>query len=262
MNKKDEFLLLSNSKYAGQPTIDYFSNKKKIDISKLKDEIDLTNIKKLMKMNSVDLIEPKLKNIENEPVYLYKRGLEIPDIRVSIVGSRDCSEYGKKIAYDISYNLSKLGVTIVSGMAYGIDYISHLGAIKAKGNTIAVLGSGILNIYPKQNEKIYYEIIKNGCVISEYGLNLSPKKYYFPFRNRLISALSDIVVVVEAKERSGTTITVNHALNQGKSIIAVPGRVDSKYSVGTNKLIQNGAKIYTKIEDILEELQLELMLKK
>lgn len=198
----------------------------------------------------------KLKNIYNEPKVLYVKGslslLDKPSL--AIVGSRKATYYGKWVAEKISKELSRLGVSIVSGMALGIDAVAHQGAINESGETVAVLGSGVDNIYPKRNKKIYYDILEKGCILSEYPIGMKPVAGNFPQRNRIISGLSLGVIIIEAKEKSGSLITAYHAMEQGKEVFAVPGNINSIYSKGTNLLIKDGAKMVTNIEDILEEI--------
>jgi len=182
-----------------------------------------------------DIEYPKnLINIADRPFVLYTKGnykLLNKENKIAIVGSRECSEYGKKTTLKFSYLLSRKNCIIVSGMAKGIDTYAHKGALIAKGKTIAVLGSGVNYIYPKENEKLYNEIIeKEGLIISEYPLNKRPIPEYFPYRNR---------------------ITANFALEQGKNVYAIPGNITSYKSEGTNMLIKEGAFLVTSLEDIL-----------
>lgn len=197
----------------------------------------------------------ELKNIDDKPFVLYSKGnykLLNEKNKIAIVGSRECSEYGKKITLKFSYLLSRKNYIIVSGMARGIDTYAHKGTLIAKGRTIAVLGSGINYIYPKENEKLYNEIIKkDGLIISEYPLNKKPIPEYFPYRNRIISGISDKILITEARKRSGSIITANFALEQGKSIYAIPGNITSYKSEGTNMLIKEGAFLVSSLEDIL-----------
>lgn len=199
-----------------------------------------------------------LKNIYDTPVVLYYKGdkqLLNNNKLVAIVGCRDCSRYGEYVSTKFAYDLSKEGICIISGMAKGIDSKAHLGALKQKGKTIAVLGSGLDRIYPSENIKLYNEIVKNGgLILSEYVIGTKANKLNFPARNRIISGLSNGVIVVEAKEKSGTLITVDFALEQGKDIFVVPGNINSENSFGTNELIKQGAKCVTCVEDILEEI--------
>ena len=197
-----------------------------------------------------------LNNIENKPAFLYIRGsLEnLYSDNVAIVGSRNASEYGKNVARKISKELADKNINIVSGLALGIDKYAHLGALDSRlGKTIAVLGTGVSDyeVYPFQNKKIFERILENdGTIISELRLGTKPEKYNFPLRNRIISGISKKVIVVEATQNSGSLITANYALDQGKDIYAVPGNITSKNSVGTNKLIEEGAYIFKSIQDI------------
>lgn len=176
---------------------------------------------------------------------------------IAIIGCREASDYGKKIAFRFSYELAKNGIVIISGLARGIDSQAHLGAVKANGKTIAVLGSGFGHIYPAENKGLCKEIIqKGGAIITEYEPNMRPLPMNFPARNRIISGLSNGVLVVEAKEKSGTLITVDYALDQGRDVFIIPGNITSNNSYGTNELIKQGAKLVTKVEDILEEMNI------
>ena len=198
----------------------------------------------------------RLKNIDDAPKELYCLGnLELLNYKnnIAMIGSRNCSSYGERAAKDFAYNLAKEDICIVSGLAKGIDSFSHIGALNAKGKTIAVLGSGLDNIYPKENVKLVEEIIKNnGLVISEYPLGTKPLKHHFPARNRIISGLSDSVLVVEARKNSGTNITVDFALEQGKDVFVIPGNIYSKTSDGTNFLITEGAIPVINYKDIID----------
>ncbi|WP_346895726.1 DNA-processing protein DprA [Clostridium sp. UBA7503] len=176
---------------------------------------------------------------------------------ISIVGSRKCSRYGIDVTNSIVEQLSPYEINIVSGMAKGIDSVAHRAAIKNNINTIAVLGSGIDVIYPKENYRLYHEILeKGGCIISEFPLGTPPLSRNFPMRNRIISGMCELLVVTEGGEKSGTLITVGAALEQGKNIIVVPGSIFSSESRGTNKLIKDGAYVYTDIEDVLNLLNI------
>ena len=198
----------------------------------------------------------RLRNISSPPKQLYCLGnLELLNYKnnIAIIGSRNCSFYGERAAKDFSFNLAKNNVCIVSGLAKGIDSFSHIGTLNAKGKTIAVLGSGLDNIYPKENEKLFQDIIKNnGLVITEYPLGTLALKQNFPARNRIISGLSDAVLVIEARKNSGTNITVDFALEQGKDVFVVPGNIYSKTSDGTNYLITEGAIPVLSYKDILK----------
>ncbi len=204
-----------------------------------------------------DTIYPKnLLNINNPPKQLYVLGdtANLNTFGLAIIGCREYSEYGKKIAKKLSFSLAKKGVNIISGMAKGIDSFAHIGCMTAGGKTIAVLGSGFDYIYPKENLEIFKEIIKTGgTIVTEFEPNTKPLGSNFPLRNRIISGLSDGVIVIEARKQSGTLITVDYALDQGKEIFAVPGNINNSSSYGTNQMIRDGAKIVTCLEDILEE---------
>ena len=176
---------------------------------------------------------------------------------ISIVGSRKCTRYGIDVTNSMVEQLGPYEINIVSGMAKGIDTVAHRAAIKNNINTIAVLGSGIDVIYPKENYRLYHEVLENsGCIISEFPLGTPPLSRNFPMRNRIISGMCELLVVTEGGEKSGTLITVGAALEQGKNIIVVPGSIFSSESKGTNKLIKDGAYVYTDIEDVLNLLNI------
>lgn len=217
-----------------------------------------------MNNNNIELINiydedypDRLKVIYDPPVVLYVKGSKkiLKEKGISIVGCRLCTKYGEKIAKKLSYNLSLNNINIISGLAKGIDSFAHKGSLMGPGKTLAVVGCGLDIVYPQENKKLFDEIISNGgAVISEYIIGTKPLAQNFPRRNRIISGLSDGVVVIEAREKSGTLITVDFALEQGKNIYAVPGNIDSPNSYGTNELIKQGAKIITNMQDILEDL--------
>ena len=215
----------------------------------IKNEIDIISI--------YDKEYPQiLREIYSPPISLYIKGNKniLNSYKIAIIGSRKPSEYGKKATEYFSYNLAKNNITIVSGLARGIDSISHLGAIASKGKTIAVVGNGLDIVYPKENEILEEEIVnKDGCIISEYSIGTKPEKMNFPARNRIISGISNSVLVVEAKRKSGTLITVDFALEQGREVYAVPGNINSENSLGTNDLIKQGAKLVNCFEDCVEK---------
>lgn len=214
-------------------------------------KLDKTKIKKI-KLGEENYPE-KLINIYNKPQELYVLGNEniLNNTSIAIIGCRNCSSYGAKNAYKFGYEIARKGIVVVSGFARGIDTYAHIGAVKAKGKTIAVLGCGLDIIYPYENSKLYREIIKyGGAIVSEYPLGSKPEKHHFPARNRIISGLSDGLIVVEAKKRSGTLITVDYALEQGKNVYAIPGNITSDNSYGTNELIKEGAIPFTCIDDL------------
>ena len=201
----------------------------------------------------------QLKNIYNPPTKIYVLGNKeiLKQKGIAIVGARKATEYGKEVAFRFSKELSARGINIISGLALGIDTYAHLGTLQQEwiGKTIAVLGSGLDVIYPKQNIGLVREILKRGgCIISEYPLGTKPEKLHFPQRNRIISGLSKGVLVVEASEKSGSLITADFALEQGKEVFAVPGDIIKLTSIGTNSLIKQGAKLVTNYIDILEEI--------
>ena len=202
-----------------------------------------------------ELYPHNLLNIYDRPAFFYVLGrLDNEDVPLAIVGSRNASTYGRYTTDRISRELALRGITIVSGMARGIDSCAHRGALAAKGRTIAVLGSGLDVIYPPENKKLFDAISSNGAVISEFPLGTQPLSYNFPARNRIISGLSYGVVVVEAGEKSGSLITAKLAMEQGREVFAIPGAIDSASSRGTNSLIKQGAKLVENIDDILEDI--------
>lgn len=223
----------------------------------------LKNENRLLKEHGVEAVSFKdeaypdnLKNIPDAPVVLYVKGrLQTEnDLALAVVGSRRASFYGLSLAEKFSRDLSVLGITVVSGMARGIDTAAHQGALKSQGKTIAVLGSGLSVIYPPENKKLFEDIARTGAVVSEFSMATPPVACNFPQRNRIISGLSLGVIVVEAAKKSGALITSQMALEQGREVFAIPGKVDSPNSQGVHMLIKQGAKLTHSIEDILEEL--------
>ncbi len=198
----------------------------------------------------------RLLNIYYYPEILYVKGdARHLDMRgIAVVGSRNPSVYGKEIACHMAMQLAKKNICIISGLARGIDSAAHKGAIAGGGKTIAVLGCGINVTYPRENAELYAAVEKNGAVISEYGLDMPPAPGLFPMRNRIISGMSDGVLVVEARKKSGSLITADMALEQGKQVYSVPGRIFDACSEGTNNLIKQGAVAVTDAEDILFDL--------
>lgn len=197
-----------------------------------------------------------LRSISDSPVLLYVSGnldwLTRP--AVAIIGARTATEYGRRISAMLAAELSAMGITIVSGAAYGIDAAAHRGALQAGGRTAAVLGCGVDVVYPRAHAGLFQEIIDNGVLLSEYPLGTPPEGFRFPARNRIISGLVKGVVVVEATEKSGSLITARLALDQGREVFAVPGRIDSPKSSGTHRLIQQGAHLVHTVADIVEGL--------
>lgn len=201
---------------------------------------------------------PLLREIDDAPPVLYGRGTLLPEDQraIAIVGTRRASGYGKEMARQLARGLVEQDVTIVSGLAYGIDIVAHQAALEAKGRTIAVLGSGIDVLYPAEHRPIAEQIEKSGAVITEFPLGTKPEKSNFPIRNRIISGLTLGTVIVEAPEHSGALRTAELAAEQGRDVFAVPGNASSPNSQGTNKLIQDGATLVLNAEDILRELNL------
>lgn len=201
-----------------------------------------------------------LKNIPDPPVVLYIKG-KLPsesEPAIAIVGSRQATRYGHRTAETISRQLAALGITVISGLARGIDTCAHEGCLAAGGKTIAVLGCGLCHVYPPENKKLLARIALTGAVISEFAMPTEPMPYFFPRRNRIISGLALGVLVVEAAKKSGALITARTALEQGKDVFAIPGKVDEPSSEGTNQLIKEGAKLITTAHDVVEGLAGEL----
>ncbi len=196
----------------------------------------------------------QLKEIYDYPITLYIKGnIEaIKQQHIAIIGSREATNYGIKATKYFAYNLAQNGKCIISGLAKGIDSYAHIGAIEAKGKTIAILGNGLHTIYPTENKELANQIIKKGgAIITEYPIGTKPNKMNFPARNRIISGLSESLLVIEAKEKSGTLITTDFALEQGREVYAMPGNINSPNSIGTNDLIKQGAKPATNYHDLL-----------
>ena len=230
-------------------------------------KIDIKKELRLIKKHGVEIISflderypENLKNIYDPPIVLYVKGDILAQDRASIaiVGSRLASFYGLNTAERLAFELASRGLTIISGLARGIDSSAHKGALKAKGRTLAVLGSGIANIYPEEHAPLADKISGSGALISEFAMTMPPEKKNFPCRNRIISGLSLGVVVVEAAQKSGALITSDIAMEQGRDVFAVPGKVDSVTSKGTNSLIKQGAKLAETADDIMEELNLQV----
>ena len=253
---------LTNIKGLGEKTIE------KILDEKIKRNLE-NHIEYMLK-NEMDIVPicddeyPQiLKEIYDPPISLYTKGDKtiLNKKSIAIVGCREVSEYGRSAAKYFSYHLARQGINIISGLAKGVDSYAHIGAICGEkegylhsntyGKTIAVVGNGLDIVYPKENERLARQIIQSGGVIvSEYPLGTKPEKMNFPARNRIISGMSKGILVVEAKEKSGTLITVDFALEQGRDVFVVPGNINSTNSVGTNRLIQQGAKLVTNYHEI------------
>ncbi len=199
---------------------------------------------------------PHLKQIDTPPFVLYVRGELVPEdaISVSVVGSRNAKDYGRKVSYRLSYQIAQRGLTVVSGFAKGIDTAAHRGALEAGGRTIAVMGNGLSLIYPAANRDLAEKIETSGALVSEFPMAARPKPRNFPRRNRIISGLTLGTVVVEASNRSGALITARLAAEQNREVFAVPGEIFSQLSAGTHKLINEGAKLINTVDDLLNEL--------
>jgi len=198
------------------------------------------------------LYPANLKNIYDFPIGLYYRG-KLPDssiFTVAVVGSRACTNYGRQIAEKMCREFSKMGIQVISGLAMGIDGAAHKGSLEGGGYTCGVLGCGADICYPATNLELYEKMCEKGCVLSEYAVGTKPLAWQFPVRNRIISGLADAVIVIEARKKSGSFITVDQALEQGKDVYVVPGRIGDKVSEGCNELIKNGAFVITEPEDI------------
>jgi DNA processing protein len=201
-----------------------------------------------------------LKSIDDPPPVLYVRGSfeKADDRAVAVVGSRNITQYGIRMAKEISFELARRGITVVSGMARGVDTCAHRGVLEAEGRTIAVLGCGVDIAYPPENKNLIEQVSKSGAVVSEYVVGKAPLAMNFPARNRIISGLSMGVIVIEAGEKSGALITVDFAIEQGREVFAIPGNAKSPVSIGTNRLIREGAKMVTCVDDVLEEFTFNL----
>ena len=198
-----------------------------------------------------------LQNISDPPFALYYKG-RLPEEAipsVAIIGARQCSEYGRYIAQELGKCLGENHIQVISGMASGIDGISQYSAAQAGGRSFGVLGCGVDVCYPKSNQRLYDELVNSGGILSSYPPGTQPLKQFFPLRNRIVSGLADVLVVIEARQKSGTSITVEMALEQGKDIYAVPGRVTDRLSDGCNKMLREGAHVFLSPHDFLQELQ-------
>lgn len=239
----------------------------------LKYKENLEQYQEYMELNKIDIISilekeypEKLRNIYDKPVVIFIKGNKkiLNEKSIAVVGSRQASHYGKLISENMSYNLSINNINVISGLAIGVDSYAHIGALKKlnikqpqlRGKAIAVIGNGIDRIYPEENRELAEQIVKSGgVIISEYIVGRKPERKNFPERNRIISGLSDGVLVVEAKERSGALITAEFAMNQGKEVYAIPGNINNINSIGTNQLLKDGANFVTNINDILYNMQ-------
>lgn len=259
-----EELYFADSKLIG--SIDFLNEKQKAEIMNRSGETVAEKYNSVIE-SGINITCPedsdypkRLRNIYDNPHILYYKGKSINSDSPSaaVIGARKCSNYGRRTAYNISRILAQNGVRVISGMACGVDGAAHRGCLDAGGVTYAVLGCGVNVCYPKSNIEIYMDIAESGSIISEYYPDRQPLAGYFPERNRLISALADVIIVVEAGERSGSLITVDCALEQGKEVFAVPGRIDDISSKGCNNLIKLGAALYNDISDVTDSLGIVL----
>lgn len=199
---------------------------------------------------------PPLDDIPDPPGLLYLRGTYEPrdQLAIALVGSRKCTPYGLRVAERLGASLARVGLTVVSGLARGIDAAAHRGALKAGGRTLAVLANGLADVYPPEHEELAREVADAGAVVSEMPMRQGPLAGLFPQRNRIISGLCLGVIVIEATPRSGSLSTANHAMEQNREVFAVPGPVDSLASQGCHRLIRDGARLVETVDDVLEEL--------
>ncbi|MFV2070546.1 MAG: DNA-processing protein DprA [Pirellulales bacterium] len=232
-------------------------------IASARDRNDVEQQLALVKEHDLDILlptdtqyPPLLQEIHDPPIVLFTRGRLQPSdsIAVAIVGTRHASRYGLEQAKRLAGSLAAVGITVVSGMARGIDSAAHRGALEAGGRTVAVLAGGLLNPYPPENAQLADKIAAQGCLLSESAPSRQPLRGLFPQRNRIISGLSLGTIVVEAPQRSGALITARLALEQGREVFAVPGPIDSRVSHGPHQLLRDGAKLVASVDDVLEEL--------
>ncbi len=223
---------------------------------KVKAELDRLSRQEYRVITLTDPDYPRLLcEIPDPPPFLYVSGqLDSSAFKIAVVGSRNATRYGLTTTKNLCADLASLGITIVSGMARGIDTAAHQGAMAGGGKTIAVLGSGLQRIYPVENTKLFHRISENGAVVSEFSLLTEPEGHNFPLRNRIISGMSLGTVVVEATKKSGSLITARLAAEQNREVFAVPGSIQSFKSTGTHTLIKQGAKLVEHAQDIVEEL--------
>jgi len=250
--------ICSVENFGQELALSIIENKDKVDVSKELELIEKFNIK-IITYKEDDYPE-NLKNIPYPPAFLYIKGDLCPEDKFSIavIGSRRNSQYGKMVCNEIAGKLAEYGLTVVSGMAQGIDSIAHISALKKDKRTIAVLGNGLSMCYPAEHKGLMERIAKSGAVISEFPMTTKPNKENFPVRNRTISGLTLGTLVVEASAKSGTLITADYAVEFGRAVYAVPGDINRENSQGTNALIQKGAKLIQSADDIISDLRFML----
>ena len=231
-------------------------------------EVDLPQVWQRLQAAQVEVVTwlddhypRRLNEIDQPPPVLYLRGDVLPedDFAVAVVGTRRMSAYGRQVTEELAATLAHNGITVVSGLARGVDAIAHQAAIQAGGRTLAVLGSGLDQIYPPENHRLADQVAAHGAVLSDYPLGTSPDAANFPPRNRIISGLSKAVIVVEAGETSGALITASFAAEQGREVFAVPGSIYAPQCKGTNRLIRDGAHPFINCQDVLEVLNMEMV---
>lgn len=252
LSSNDDINLMNNIKDNIKRKIIY--NRSNNSIKDLLKNIERQNVKVVTIYD--ENYPDSLKYIDDNPKVLFLKGdiIDADNLAMAIVGSRKATSYGKWVCEKFTRELVELGVTIVSGLASGIDTVAHKTALSNGGRTIGVLGNGIDIVYPKKNLSLYNEMELKGGIITEFPMGTQPLAYNFPMRNRIISGLSLGVIVIEAQEKSGSLITAHLALEQGKDVFSVPGNINSIFSGGTNKLIKDGAKPLLDIDDVLEEI--------
>lgn len=228
-----------------------------LDVAAEWDQVQRSNVQVITWLD--DNYPANLRQIDAPPPLLFVRGdLQPSDLwAIGVVGTRRASVYGREVAHTLSRDLAAQGITIVSGLAIGVDTVAHKAALEAEGRTVAVLGSGVDRIYPPENRGLAQKIIEQGALVSEYPLGTRPDANNFPPRNRIISGLSKGVVIVEAGERSGALITAHFAAEQGRDVFAVPGSILHPGSAGCNALIQQGATPLLAVGDVLKQLEME-----
>lgn len=212
---------------------------------------------RIIKRNEKEFPE-KLKNIKPiiKQIYIEGNINNLNEFGIAIIGSRNSSKEGEKITKEFTKKLTQKGINIISGMAVGIDSIAHTTCLQNGGKTIAVLGSGLNNIYPKENYKLYKDILETGgTIVTEYSPEIPPKPKNFPLRNRIVSGLCEGIIVIEGKGRSGTTITGKYGIEQGKEVFCIPHGINNSYGTGPNTLIKQGAKLVTSVSEILERFE-------
>lgn len=235
------------------------------NIARWEETVDLTGeLKRISDFGARVLIQqspeypPYLREIHDPPIALYIWGewTERDRTGIGVVGSRRTSHYGTETAKKLAYQLAYAGVTVISGLARGIDTAAHQGALAANGRTVAVMGAGFHHLYPPENRALAEKIVSQGALVSEFSMDVQADKQTFPMRNRIISGMSRGLLVVEAGLNSGALISANQAIDQGRNVYAVPGQIDRPTAIGSNRLIQQGAKLVTQAGDILEDLDM------